>query len=172
MSVCMYVCMSVYLYHPCISLNVSRIYQYALYLLAASCNIIYKFFDCPTLPKTLNLPSLLWKPLVHVEPQLADLNGVDASFVSGVLSKIDGLSDTEADEKAFYDHFGERTLFFSVTRSDQTRVALKPGGETEPVSFAQRAEFAELALRARLRESEKQVSMSEEETSTFAEVAL
>ena len=47
--------------------------------------------------------------------------------------------------------------FFVTTLSDGTPIELLPGGRTIPVTFANRNEWAELVIKARLYESRRQV---------------
>jgi len=105
----------------------------------------------------LDLPSFFWKQMVAEQPNRKDLEGIDASFVNGVLAKIDELPDTPEGRQAFLEHFGEGTLRWCTMLSDQTLVELKPGGKDLAVSFADRLEWAALAERVRLNECREQV---------------
>ena len=102
----------------------------------------------------LDLSSFFFKPLVSQQLTMDDLEGIDASFVHGVLDQIRQLK--EDDVAAFAAHFGD-SLTWSTTLSDQSSVELRPGGAAEPVDFAERHAFAALALQARLNESRAQL---------------
>ena len=102
----------------------------------------------------LDLSSFFFKPLVSQQLTVDDLEGIDSSFVHGVLGQIQQLKEDE--EPTFAAHFGD-SLSWSTTLSDQSTVDLRPSGSTIPVDFADRRAFAALALQARLNESRAQL---------------
>jgi hypothetical protein len=79
----------------------------------------------------------------------ADLRAIDKSF-EGTLEWIRRCQESD----------WEPTFDFSVTTSDKSNVELRPGGNNHIVSYNERLEWIELALKARLEEGDLQVRMT------------
>eukprot|EP01022_Parablepharisma_sp_SALTPOND_P013306 TRINITY_DN1770_c0_g1_i1.p1 TRINITY_DN1770_c0_g1~~TRINITY_DN1770_c0_g1_i1.p1 ORF type:complete len:4067 (-),score=523.08 TRINITY_DN1770_c0_g1_i1:62-12262(-) len=98
---------------------------------------------------SLDLPSIIWKQIVQEPLTLADLEEVDNSVV-GVLRYI---TEQELTPEEFTSIFTET---FTAMLSDTSSIELLPDGESIPVTYDRREEYAELLLKARLNESSAQ----------------
>jgi hypothetical protein len=108
-------------------------------------------------PLSLDLPSLVWKPLVGTPLDEGDLQAIDELCVSGMRALLDEktLADKGVTSENFFDVYG---FTFTYSSSDETIVELKEGGAQIPVHWADRAEYARLVKAFRLRECSLQVA--------------
>ncbi|XP_043941703.1 E3 ubiquitin-protein ligase HECTD3-like isoform X2 [Protopterus annectens] len=97
-------------------------------------------------------PPLVWKLLAGE----AVIWNKDFLAVDSMLVKLLEALE-EIDEEAFEFQFGNE-LTYTTMLSDQRVVDLIPGGSHIPVKYEDRKEFIQLAQRARLQESRKQIS--------------
>lgn len=82
----------------------------------------------------LDLPAILWKPLVGQKVELSDVRAIDTMCVQSLdaLKTIDQKGITE-------DTFGDVFLeVFAIHRSDGKEVELKPNGKNIEVTFQNR----------------------------------
>jgi len=97
----------------------------------------------------LNLPSVVWKPLVGTQPSHADLRAIDhfcCKFLDGLRhAEVDGITEENFASVIFES--------FTTSLSDGTKVELKPDGAKIQLTYADRLEYASLVERARLQES-------------------
>ena len=102
----------------------------------------------------LDLPSMVWKSLIGMELDEEDLKAIDFSCWNATQ---------------FRDHDGQAitaTMFeellhdvrFTCCLTDGCEVALLPDGSSIPVTYQRRDEYARLVMKARLCESESQLS--------------
>mmetsp|Transcript_34570 Transcript_34570/g.56303 ORF Transcript_34570/g.56303 Transcript_34570/m.56303 type:complete len:817 (+) Transcript_34570:137-2587(+) len=117
----------------------------------------------------IDLPSIMWKPLVGQECDVYDLAEVD-SLCAGIIDK---LSDVEkagiTDENAF------RQLIdcnFTTTASDGRQVTLKPSGERIAVTLANRREYVELLSKYRIHEFDTQIDAIRRGLATIVPISL
>lgn len=119
----------------------------------------------------LDLPSLVWKQLGGKTPTRADLRQVDHSLVAGVLEPLSACRDEQEFKAKFMDG-PNSTLFFPVTRSDNTLVLPEEEGEGEGerkdgesagsatlvgVTWERRSDYLRLLEEARLSEAALQI---------------
>jgi len=102
----------------------------------------------------LNLPSLLWKPLVGLPLDLSDLESIDLT-TSKVIQAFKEIEKDGITEDTFSNIFFET---FTTRLPDSTEVELKPKGKDIEVTFQNRLEYCELVQKAHLNAYEKQVS--------------
>lgn len=114
---------------------------------------------------SLDLPALIWKQIVGEPLTLADLEEVDKSVV-GMLQYIIQPQLTAEEFNSVF------TETFTALLSDMSSVELLPGGNSVPVTYERRKEYAELLLRARLAESELQCQAVRKGISLVVPVAL
>eukprot|EP00698_Gefionella_okellyi_P016969 TRINITY_DN490_c0_g1_i1.p1 TRINITY_DN490_c0_g1~~TRINITY_DN490_c0_g1_i1.p1 ORF type:complete len:2864 (-),score=572.76 TRINITY_DN490_c0_g1_i1:923-9514(-) len=93
-------------------------------------------------PLALDLPSVIWKPLVGQEPDARDQQSID-TFVCDSLSRVASMTKDEF-EASMTDTMWVVEDLTGVT------VPLKPNGAALPVCFEDRAEYVALAIGARL----------------------
>eukprot|EP01091_Cochliopodium_minus_P010079 TRINITY_DN2625_c0_g3_i1.p1 TRINITY_DN2625_c0_g3~~TRINITY_DN2625_c0_g3_i1.p1 ORF type:complete len:1721 (+),score=746.57 TRINITY_DN2625_c0_g3_i1:2414-7576(+) len=94
---------------------------------------------------TLDLPSFFWKSLVGVEVTEKNLQEID------IFSKTTYSPNVDENE------WEETPRYWGVVLSDKTKVELVENGFDKLVSFEDRKKYCELALKTRLKESEKQM---------------
>lgn len=94
----------------------------------------------------IDLAPFFWKPLVGLPLAKSDLKAIDKSF-SGTLEWWRLCQESE----------WEPVYDFTVTLSDKSVAELRPNGAATTVSYADRLEWIDLALAARLSESSLQV---------------
>jgi E3 ubiquitin-protein ligase HERC2 len=99
-------------------------------------------------PLSLDLPSIFWKQLLDEPVDVGDLEAVDKLCVQA-------LNEMRALERAKFEGLVDER--FATQLSDGSELELKAGGKNVPVTWETRLEFVELAVQARLRESEKQM---------------
>ena len=98
---------------------------------------------------SLDLPAIIWKQIVGEPLTMGDLEEVDKSVV-GMLQYI---IQPQLSPEEFNSVFTET---FTALLSDMSSLELLPGGNSTPVTYERRKEYAELLLKARLAESELQ----------------
>jgi len=96
----------------------------------------------------LSLPSIVWKRLCNEEVNVDDLEAIDVSFVKSMES-IRKIHEEGVDSETFGDIIFET---FETLRSDDEKVELIEGGRDIDVSFENREEFVDLAIKFRLGE--------------------
>ncbi len=94
----------------------------------------------------IDLAPIFWKTLTGLPLTKADLKDIDKSFY-GTLEwwRLCAEGEWESDYN------------FTTTLSDKSSVELRPGGASQIVSYSQRLEWIELALKARLEEGSLQM---------------
>jgi hypothetical protein len=99
------------------------------------------------------LPGLIWKAVLGQPLSVADLKAVDAMAVQSIEAirhcERDGITDGELFDDAY-------TLGFTTSGADGREVELLPGGAARPVTYANRGEYCDMALRYRLHEFDAQ----------------
>ena len=114
----------------------------------------------------LDLPSLVFRPLVGQPITRADLVAVDAlSF--DVLDKMTAMTEADADQ--FTDSFA---LTFTTVSSDGREIELKEGGKDVAVTWANRLEYVQLVEAYRLQEFAAQVAAIKKGLGTIVPVQL
>jgi len=105
---------------------------------------------------SLDLPSLVWKPLVGQELDYADLTAVDEICMNAMAALLDdkALFDKGVTPANFEEVYG---FTFTYSSSDQTIVELKENGQQTPVTWELRSLYAQLVKDFRLREFTTQV---------------
>jgi hypothetical protein len=98
----------------------------------------------------LNLPSMVWKPLVQEEPDRQDVEDVDLL----AFRVLDDIKDLVSAAGAAFDANSEFT--FTGTSADGQIRELVPRGESRRVLFADIPEFTALLLQAPIIESRAQ----------------
>lgn len=103
-------------------------------------------------PLELDLPSLVWKPLVGQSLDASDVAAVDQILDSAMKGLLDdaALNEKGVDAECFADLYD---LNFTYSSSDGRMVELLPGGADIIVTWERRAEYARLVREMRLRES-------------------
>ena len=101
---------------------------------------------------SLSLPSMVWKQLVGQPMDAEDLSGFD-HLARQSLRSLRDIDKEGVDAESFGQVIFET---FTTRLSDETQVELRPGGAATPVTFGNRLEYCELALHARLHESQRQ----------------
>lgn len=98
----------------------------------------------------LHLAVLVWKPLVGERVTLDDLASVDSMIVNSMrqMRTIDTMGVTE---EMFEDIVME---VFTTLSTDNRVIELTPGGASRAVTFASRAEYADLVEQYRLHEGD------------------
>ncbi|OQS07914.1 HECT E3 ubiquitin ligase [Thraustotheca clavata] len=99
----------------------------------------------------LDLPSVVWRPLVGLPLNVTHLREIDV-VAANTLNKV------QTEDESF---FGEQ-LVFTTHLSDGTEVALVPDGELRTVNASNQSEFVELSIRKRLNESGPQLQALKE----------
>lgn len=99
----------------------------------------------------LDLPSIVYKPLVDQQLELGDLQAIDELCVKNVNAL---LNDSDLEQKGvnaenFEDIYG---LDFTYPSCDGTLIELKEDGANSPVTWSNRHEYARLVFDFRLHE--------------------
>jgi len=91
------------------------------------------------------LPPLIWKHILELPPDEADLEGMDktAFDILSQVRKAEGVTN-----ESFSEYFDD--LAFAVMGSDGIRVPLVPGGDYVPVDYHARLHYCRLAQTYRL----------------------
>jgi len=105
---------------------------------------------------SLDLPSLVWKPLVGMECDEGDLSAVDEICMNAMNSLLDQrtLEEKGVNPENFADVYG---FTFTYSASDETVVELKENGANLPVTWESRLEYTKLVKTFRLNECGAQV---------------
>ena len=117
---------------------------------------------------SLNLCSVVWKQLVQETADASDLAAFD-QMVCQSLHKIKHIDEEGIDESLFGELIFET---FTTQLSNGTHVELCDSGAEIDVTWANRARYCELVMRARLRESRAQVHAMLRGISTMLPVRL
>jgi len=107
-----------------------------------------------SMPLGIPFPNYIWKLLCSVPVAEAEFGAYDTSFVS-MLDRLRHPEKHNITQDTFEYAFDD--VFFVITRSDGVEVPLKEDGDITRLTWHNRLEFAELALQARLSESQLQV---------------
>lgn len=107
-------------------------------------------------PLQLDLPSIVWKTLVGLKPDLTDLRAIDEVLVKMMLSLMDekDLEDRGVDSTNFVENF---ELVWSIS-DGKGEVELVPNGCSKVVEWKDRREYAEKVLAYKLGEGKEQIS--------------
>ena len=105
-------------------------------------------------PLALDLPSLVWKRLVFTVPSRSDIDLIDQMC----CQVLDSVINIEA-EGVTADTFGDViTEMFTTVSADGRTVELVEGGADVPVTWDNRAEWADAVLNYRLHEFDRQIA--------------
>jgi len=96
----------------------------------------------------LDLPSLVWKPLVGESIDRTDLEAIDA-LCFDVLEKVENIDTQDVTPETFSDFI---TNSFVTASSDGREIELKENGEDIPVTWENRHEYVQLVQEYRLNE--------------------
>jgi hypothetical protein len=99
----------------------------------------------------LDLSPVIWKGLLELPLQPSDLSSFDFTAARS-LKFVDPSNDLPFSEEEFDEYLGYLT-WTTVLSDGVTQVELLPGGAQRRVAFAQRHEYAQRAIHARLHES-------------------
>jgi len=104
----------------------------------------------------LDLPSMVWKPLVGQPLEVADLTAIDQLTVNNMLLITDErkMAEKGIDESNFEDAYG---FVWSYSSFDGSEKVLKENGSDLPVTWEQRHEYSRAVLDFRLHELSAQV---------------
>jgi hypothetical protein len=100
----------------------------------------------------LDLPALVWKPLLGQQPDFADLAATDELFCKRVV-------ELRAMDEATWAAAGPRWV---VATGSGQRAELKAGGAGQPVALVDRERYLDACVDYRLREGEAQVAAMRE----------
>jgi hypothetical protein len=103
----------------------------------------------------LQLPSLVWKPLVGAPVSLADVVAVDV-LSGNALRELQSELSKEEFEKAMSGGNNDPCQHFVATGSDGKDYPLVPNGAQKALTFENRQEYSSLLLRFRLDEFKRQ----------------
>eukprot|EP01119_Soliformovum_irregulare_P017292 TRINITY_DN5115_c0_g1_i2.p1 TRINITY_DN5115_c0_g1~~TRINITY_DN5115_c0_g1_i2.p1 ORF type:complete len:2108 (+),score=625.85 TRINITY_DN5115_c0_g1_i2:350-6673(+) len=96
----------------------------------------------------LDLPAMVWKPLVGMNVDLSDLKAIDAMCVQS-LDALRTIDQKGITEDMFEDIITE---VFTTNGSDGKEIELKPNGKNIPVTFQNRFEWISLVEKMRTTE--------------------
>eukprot|EP00743_Colponemidia_sp_Colp-15_P004697 GILK01005060.1.p1 GENE.GILK01005060.1~~GILK01005060.1.p1 ORF type:complete len:518 (-),score=109.58 GILK01005060.1:144-1697(-) len=116
----------------------------------------------------LDLPSIVWKPLVGQTVERADLETVD-SLCYQILDKVLNIEKEGVTRETFQDYI---PYTFTITSSDGRELELKEGGRDLPVTWENRQEFVRLVEHYRLKEFDLQVRAMRRGLATIVPVQL
>jgi len=116
----------------------------------------------------LDLPSMVWKPLVGQPIVRADLEEVD-SLCYDILTKVEKIEDSNVTPETFRDYI---TNNFVTNSSDGRDIELKENGREVPVEWDTRHEFVRLVEEYRLSEFKQQVEAIKRGMATMVPVRL
>jgi len=116
----------------------------------------------------LDLPSLLWKPLVGQPITRADLVAID-SLCYDVMEKVANIDQQNVTEETFNDVI---TTNFVTTSCDGREVELKENGSNIPVTWHNRKEFVSLLEQYRLNEFKLQIEAIRRGLATIVPIPL
>jgi hypothetical protein len=100
-------------------------------------------------PLSLDLPSLVWKPLVFTDLDKRDVKDIDYSTIES-LDAIETMSKDVFESSIF-------NTFVTSLSDKQTTVDLKPNGSKVTVTFEDRHEYVNACINARLFEHKLQM---------------
>lgn len=108
-------------------------------------------------PLSLDLASLVWKPLVGTPLDIHDLQATDELCVGAMRALLDdkALAEKGVNHDNFEDIYG---FSFTYASSDGSVVDLVPDGSHMPVRWQDRHEYARLVIDFRLRELAPQIA--------------
>ncbi|KAJ4458637.1 putative hect e3 ubiquitin [Paratrimastix pyriformis] len=104
-------------------------------------------------PLALYLPSIVWKFLIGQPRDLTDIEAIDRMSIQ-LLATLRRPQDQGLDASSFAEQVVDT---FTVVSADGRVVPLKAGGAGQPVTWANRLEYAELLERYRLHEFDTQL---------------
>eukprot|EP01083_Nonionella_stella_P308832 1091352_1 len=97
----------------------------------------------------IDLPSIVWKPLVGCECDLHDLAEID-SLCANIVDKVSSIAENEFESVI--------CLNFSTTSSDGRQILLKKNGDKCDVTLANRGEYLRLLTSYRMHEFDTQIN--------------
>jgi len=105
---------------------------------------------------SLDLPSIVWKPLVGVLVTEGDVLAIDELCMKAMSALLDdkALAEKNVNEQNFQDTYG---FTFTYSSSDETVVELKDNGDNIPVTWHNRQEYVHLVKQFRANECRQQV---------------
>lgn len=114
----------------------------------------------------LSLAPFLWKALLGQPLDKSDLRSIDRSTVEALemVEAADGLDETSFGE-VFYETF-------QTVLSDGTTVELCPGGASKALSYANRAEYARLAIAAHIHAYDVQIAALQDGLASIVPLAV
>jgi hypothetical protein len=117
---------------------------------------------------SLDLPSIVWKPLVGQAIDRSDLQAVD-SLCYDILHKVENIDKENVTADTFREYI---TNNFVTASSDGREIELKEGGSGMPVTWGNRSEFVRLVEEYRLAEFNTQIEAIRRGMSTIVPVQL
>ena len=116
----------------------------------------------------LDLPSVVWKPLVGQQVGPEDIEAID-SLCFNVLDQVANIETQNVTRETFEDVI---TNSFVATSSDGREIELKENGSNIPVTWDTRKEYVELVRNYRLQEFTAQVDAIRRGLGTIVPVPL
>lgn len=108
-------------------------------------------------PLMLDFPTIVWKPLVGIEPELGDLEAVDKVLVKAMMLLKDDEELAKIDVTP--DNFEEEIGYsWSATLASRRTLPLKTNGQHRMVQWDEKVEYADAVLAARLAEFSEQIA--------------
>ena len=117
---------------------------------------------------SLNMPSIVWKKIVHDEVTRQDLLEIDQFQVIS-LDKLENIDKEGIDATTFSDVFFES---FTAISSDNRLVDLIPKGAETDVNYENRLDYCDSVMKYRLSEIDRQVKAIREGISTVLPLSL
>jgi len=103
----------------------------------------------------LNLPSIVWKPLVNDEVTEEDVKAIDILSFK-VLEEMEKTASNPMISPEMFDEYMD--FKFTTTGSDKKTYPLVPEGEKKKVTYANRRQFARAFIKFRLKEFSAQTA--------------
>eukprot|EP01087_Luapelamoeba_hula_P012781 TRINITY_DN3603_c0_g1_i4.p1 TRINITY_DN3603_c0_g1~~TRINITY_DN3603_c0_g1_i4.p1 ORF type:complete len:4801 (-),score=871.08 TRINITY_DN3603_c0_g1_i4:39-14441(-) len=119
----------------------------------------------------LDLPTMLWKPLVGLDPSYGDLEEVDVLACRGIeiLKNDEALQKEGVTQENFEDTIG---FHFTTNSTDGREIELKERGRDTCVTWEHKNAYADLVLDYRLHEFELQVAAIKNGLDTIVPTSL
>ena len=117
----------------------------------------------------IDLPSIVWKPLVGMECDRVDLQEID-SLCFNIIDKVaniekEGINDEESFQEVM-------DYNFTTTSSDGRQIVLKPGGDQMAVTYQNRHEYVRLLEQYRMHEFDTQIDAMRRGLATIVPISL
>jgi len=117
----------------------------------------------------IDLPSIVWKPLVGMRCDLLDLQEID-SMCYNVIDQITNIEKQGIKDEAQFQEVIDYK--FTTTSSDGRTILLKKGGDQIPVTYANRHEYVRLLRNYRVHEFDTQINAMRRGLATIVPISL